>query len=143
MFVLQVVLLFRLETWVMSPHIGRTMGGFWHLVICRLMGRQPWFKVDRSLVYHNWQHRWRRWVWSRWRFMSPAARTQLHSSSQPVKMSTVWITTQLQPLAAVVFVNRCQWFFNGFSTVYRLTVKKTLLHDALPIYLPELANGGG
>ena len=30
------------ETWMMTPCIGRVLGGFHHRVDHRLMGRQPW-----------------------------------------------------------------------------------------------------
>ena len=47
----QAVLLFRLETWVVSLHIGRTLGGFHHQVICKLTGRQTRCKVGGSWFY--------------------------------------------------------------------------------------------
>ena len=39
--VVQSVLLYGLETWLVSLMIGKTMGGFQHQVIQRLMGRIP------------------------------------------------------------------------------------------------------
>ena len=44
------VLLFELETWVMSPHTRRTMGGFDPWVIFQMIGRQLRRKVDGSWV---------------------------------------------------------------------------------------------
>ena len=48
--VVQAVLLFVSETWVMYPHTERALYIFLHRVICGLMGRQPIWKVDWSLV---------------------------------------------------------------------------------------------
>ena len=39
--VVQSVLLYRSETWVLAPRMQRVMGGFHHRVTCRLTGRQP------------------------------------------------------------------------------------------------------
>ena len=49
--VVQEVLLFGSETWVMSPHIGRMLGGFYHRVICQLKGQNPRQKLGDILVY--------------------------------------------------------------------------------------------
>ena len=46
--VVQVVLLFGLETWVMTPPMGRDLGGFQHRFSRRIIGRQPQRKVDGS-----------------------------------------------------------------------------------------------
>ena len=37
----QLIKIYGLEMWVMTPHIGRVLGGFYHRVACRLTGRQP------------------------------------------------------------------------------------------------------
>ena len=39
--VVQSVIIYKSETWVMTPHIGRFLGGFHHRVALRLTGRQP------------------------------------------------------------------------------------------------------
>ena len=39
--VVQVVLLFKLETWVLTPRMGRALGSFQHRVARQIMGRQP------------------------------------------------------------------------------------------------------
>ena len=39
--VVQEILLFGLETWVMKPRIGRTLGGFQHRVAHSMSGMQP------------------------------------------------------------------------------------------------------
>ena len=39
--VVQAVMLYGLDTWVMIPHIGRFGGGFRHRVARRIMGKQP------------------------------------------------------------------------------------------------------
>ena len=39
--VVQVVLLYGLKTWLMSPRIGRTLGGFHHRVSRRMTRRKP------------------------------------------------------------------------------------------------------
>ena len=49
--VVQAVLLFRFEMWVISPHIWRTRGGFQHWEISRLTRRNPRLQVDRSWPY--------------------------------------------------------------------------------------------
>ena len=38
----QLVMLYWSETWVMNPQIGRVLGGLHHRVALRLMERQPW-----------------------------------------------------------------------------------------------------
>ena len=42
MAVVQLVMVYRYEIRVMTPCIGRVMGGFHHRVDRRLMGRKPW-----------------------------------------------------------------------------------------------------
>lgn len=49
--VVQAVLLFGSEMGVMSPFIGRTMGGFHHQIICRLIGSQPRRQAGGSWSY--------------------------------------------------------------------------------------------
>ena len=44
--VLQPVLLYGSEIWVMLPRIGRTLVGFHHRVVHILTGRQPWRVLD-------------------------------------------------------------------------------------------------
>ena len=39
--VVQSVILYRSETWVMTPCVGRVLGGLHHRVVHRLTGRQP------------------------------------------------------------------------------------------------------
>ena len=40
--VVQAMLLFGLEMWVITPHMGRDMEGFHQRVACRITQRQPW-----------------------------------------------------------------------------------------------------
>ena len=47
----QVIMLYRLETWVMTLLIGRVLGGFRHRVAHRLMGRQYRRGNDVGWVY--------------------------------------------------------------------------------------------
>ena len=47
--VFQSVMLYGLETWVMTPRIGRVLGGFHHRVARRLTGRQP--RQVREIVW--------------------------------------------------------------------------------------------
>ena len=49
--VVQAVLLYGLETWMMKPQIGRVLGGFHHRVAHRLMGRKPQRGRDVRWVY--------------------------------------------------------------------------------------------
>ena len=49
--VVQSVLLYRPETWVMTPRIGRVLGRFHHRVAHRLTGRKPRQGRDGVLVY--------------------------------------------------------------------------------------------
>ena len=39
--VVQSVMLYRLDTWVMAPRVGSVLGGFHHRVDRRLVGMQP------------------------------------------------------------------------------------------------------
>ena len=39
--VVQLVMLYRSETWVMTSHIGKVLGEFHQWVACNLTGRQP------------------------------------------------------------------------------------------------------
>ena len=47
----QSVMVYRLETWFMTPRIGMILGKFHHRVACRLTGRQPWIGWDDVWVY--------------------------------------------------------------------------------------------
>ena len=46
--VVQAVLIFRSEMWVMTPHMGRSLGGFKHSVSRRINGRQPQRMMEGS-----------------------------------------------------------------------------------------------
>ena len=52
--VVQAVIIFGAEAWVMTPHIGRYLGGLQHRVAQRITGRQPrWIlqavRIDNTL----------------------------------------------------------------------------------------------
>ena len=49
--VVQAVLMYGSDTWVMTLRIGSTLGGLYHRVARRLKGRKPWRGVDGSWVY--------------------------------------------------------------------------------------------
>ena len=49
--VVQLVILYGLETWVLIPRMKRVLGGFHHRVACKLMGRQPRIGQDGVWVY--------------------------------------------------------------------------------------------
>ena len=49
--VVKLVLLYGLETWVISTHIGRAPVGFHHRVVCRLTGYQPRSRMDGTWFY--------------------------------------------------------------------------------------------
>ena len=49
--VFQVVLLFGADTWLVTPHIGRVLGGFQYQVARRLIGRILRQKTDGKLEY--------------------------------------------------------------------------------------------
>ena len=49
--VVQSVMMYGSETWVMTPHIGRVLRGFQDRVALRLTGRQPWRGRDGVWVY--------------------------------------------------------------------------------------------
>ena len=51
MAVVQKVMLYGSETWVMTPCIGRVLGGFHHRVDRRLRGRQPRIGQGGGWVY--------------------------------------------------------------------------------------------
>ena len=42
-------ILYRYETWVMTPHIGRVLGGFHHRLACSLPGGKP--QIGREAVW--------------------------------------------------------------------------------------------
>ena len=89
--VVQAVLMYGLETWVMTPFIGRTLSIFYHRVDHRLTRSQRGVESMGGGGIPRWWRRWRRWGYRGWRPTSPAARTQLHSSLQPITLCTcVW-----------------------------------------------------
>ena len=47
----KLVLLYRLETWVLTPRMKRVLVGFHHSMDRRLTGKQPWKGRDRGWVY--------------------------------------------------------------------------------------------
>ena len=47
----QGVMLYWSEKWVMTPHIGRVLRRFHHSVAHKLTGRQPWRGQDGGWVY--------------------------------------------------------------------------------------------
>ena len=49
--VVQAVLLFGSETWIVNPHKGRSLRGFQDQVARRLTGKIPQQKTDRKLEY--------------------------------------------------------------------------------------------
>ena len=49
--VVQAVLLFRAETWVVTPRMGKALGGFQTQVVIRLTGRILWRTPDRRWRY--------------------------------------------------------------------------------------------
>ena len=49
--VVHVVLMYGSETWVMTPHSGRVLGGFHHRVACRLTGQKPQRGINGKCVY--------------------------------------------------------------------------------------------
>ena len=51
--VVQVILLYGLDRWVMSPCFGRTMGGSHHRVVYRLKGRKSRMRTYWTWVYHQ------------------------------------------------------------------------------------------
>ena len=51
LFVVQLVLLYGTETWVMTPRIRRVLGVFHHRLYCRMIGRQPRRGTDGVWVY--------------------------------------------------------------------------------------------
>ena len=48
---IQAVLIFGAETWVMTPCIGQSLGGFHHRVAQQIRGSQPKWQVDNSWEY--------------------------------------------------------------------------------------------
>ena len=49
--VVQVILLFGLETWVVTLHIKRLWGGFHHRVARRISGNMPWWRTEGTWKY--------------------------------------------------------------------------------------------
>ena len=48
--VVQVTLMFRAETWLMPPRIGKTLGGFHHRVVRRMEKMQPRMDISGRWV---------------------------------------------------------------------------------------------
>ena len=51
MVVVNAVLMYGLETWVMTPHIGMNLGGYHHKVERRMMRRKLQRGIDRRWRY--------------------------------------------------------------------------------------------
>ena len=51
MMVVQAVLLYGSETWAMTPHIGKALGGFHHRMAFRMTGQKLQRGVDGRWVY--------------------------------------------------------------------------------------------
>ena len=49
--VVKLVMFYGSDTWVVTYHIGRFLGGFYHRVAHRLRGRQHWQERDGVCVY--------------------------------------------------------------------------------------------
>ena len=49
--VIQAVLLFGAETWVVTPHMGKALGGFQTQLEKRLTVQLPWRTTDREWKY--------------------------------------------------------------------------------------------
>ena len=49
--VVHTILLYRLETWVMYPRIGKILGGFHHRVVRRLKGQIHYQNLDGKLTH--------------------------------------------------------------------------------------------
>ena len=49
--VVQALLLYWLELWIMSPHIGKALDGFFHWVVWQMMGWMPHWSRDRTWTY--------------------------------------------------------------------------------------------
>ena len=49
--VFQLVILFGVETWVITPRMGRVLGGFQDQVAQRFTGRLLWRRVDSKWEY--------------------------------------------------------------------------------------------
>ena len=50
--IVQTILLFGLETWVVNPRIKRVLGGFHHRVAHRILGKMPWQWTGEACNYH-------------------------------------------------------------------------------------------
>ena len=49
--VVKAVLLLRLDTWVVTPHMGKELGEFQVQMVRRLTGRLMWRKTDGKWIY--------------------------------------------------------------------------------------------
>ena len=49
--IVQAILLFGAETWVVTPHIGQLLRGFHHRVERRILGKQPRQREERNWEY--------------------------------------------------------------------------------------------
>ena len=50
---IQVVLIFGAKTWVVTPHMGKALGGFQNQVVRRDTGQLPQRKTDRIWTYNS------------------------------------------------------------------------------------------
>ena len=49
--VVQAVILFELETWVVTPQLDKALAGFHHHVVWRMAGMGPEHQLDSTWVY--------------------------------------------------------------------------------------------
>ena len=80
-FIVQAVLLFGSETWVVTPLMGRALGEFQDQVAQRLTGRLSRRKMAGSRSTPKWRRQGRRWGSRRCRSTFRDDRTRLHSTS--------------------------------------------------------------
>ena len=77
--VIQAVLLFRADTWVVTPRMGKALGFFQTKLMRRLTGQIPRRKTDRKWRYTSAAARERRRGYFKWRNTAYDGRTWSHS----------------------------------------------------------------
>ena len=80
--VMQEILIFGLDMWVVTPHIVRDLGGFQHRVVRQIMGKQPCAETMGAGSNPHWRKRCGKQAWRLWNTTSPGDRLRCHSSSQ-------------------------------------------------------------
>ena len=115
--VVQSVLIYGPETWVLTPHMQRVLGGFHHRVARRLTGGNCRRDGAEARFAPLWRMRWWRRGYRRWRPTSLAARTPWRNI---LRLSPLWTCVWRQSGCQgqewqCSGMNRRVWIWRGFG----------------------------